>query len=544
MSVSFVVRLSLRVKEKIAHEELSVELQQLKDRLCKHSLENANREDHQRDISESYESRMERLELQLKVTLEKSLLQQREHAKALESQVSAYRRQCLELKNTLNARTRALETMRDRLHQEVMGSNPCQAKSPLSCATHNGTLPLDSVTSSSGLGSSLPHQINTGSPPNQAIDSFHELDAIDSSCGMDKSSNCSSSAAAAGPLLILHLKDRVNELERENARLEIDLETMRINVERYRLMLEAKGVKVPESGLLQLGSISTDDMLMNLTAGSLNGSEENSQEMLLQDRYNKVVSHNAKLEVELTMMKSREQSSSRQQDKAHVRIQELEKQIASMSEMCESQRSSIESYREECGRMQDINNQLTRDNESTNEQLREARANLKRQKSHVQTLQLENERLRVPAVTTDGLFYTNCYLPVVVLAEETMLQRQTKIENELRASRMTCERANQEIEELQGILRDTRRRYKESEAARHAQFEEFTQMESSMIRLGDYVSTIKSEYERLTQENRRLTQENRELVMQLQSLLTQNQELVTETWNRAELQHSEKSLLQ
>ncbi|KAF5403220.1 M protein repeat protein [Paragonimus heterotremus] len=320
--------------------------------------------------------------------------------------------------------------------------------------------------------------------------------------------------------LIGQLKNRVVELERQNATLEQSLQH------------EVNALEESKTRIQQLEQ---------------NSSATQGQITSVQSQVADLIATNARLQVENTTLHSQAESMNVQHTRLSSRNTELEAEIGRLRSMLESAHAAEAHLTTDYYHLQRLHEQLTQDYDAMSLSLKETKEGQRRAKTELAEAQSHITRLQAASDEVQNL------------REALELERGT-LKGEAKQSvllREECSRLRTQLDSLTES-RDRERLDKTSalERTREArrQLEDLQDRANQMRlelenrRIADHklhveVAGLRSRVQMLTEANSKLERENRSLMLQLQSILGQNQELLTSTLETCTHRISEEGAL-
>ncbi|KAF6779744.1 hypothetical protein AHF37_01043 [Paragonimus kellicotti] len=297
--------------------------------------------------------------------------------------------------------------------------------------------------------------------------------------------------------LIGQLKNRVVELERQNATLEQSLQH-EVNA------LEESKTRIQQ---LEQNSCATQGQITSV-----------------QSQVAELIATNARLQVENTTLHSQAESMNVQHTRLSSQNTELEAEISRLRSMVESAHAAEAHLTTDYYHLQRLHEQLTQDYDAMSMSLKETKED--EVKSLREALELERGTLKGEAKQS------------VLLREEcsrlrTQLDSLTESRDRERLDKASAlertREARRQLEDLQDRANQMRLELENRRIADH--------------KLHVEVAGLRSRVQMLTEANSKLERENRSLMLQLQGILGQNQELLSSTLETCTHRISEEGAL-
>ncbi|CAH8522683.1 unnamed protein product [Heterobilharzia americana] len=320
--------------------------------------------------------------------------------------------------------------------------------------------------------------------------------------------------------ILVQLKDRVIQLERENARLD---EMLQNEVER------GENMKANNQNL----------------ESRINTFQQ--QSVSIQRQLSELIGTNARLQVENTTLHSQVDSFQGQNSSLSTRINDLESEINHLSTVLNTMHTSKSQLTNDYEQLQCLHEKLTKDYEqlietlkTSKESQRQLKIQLQLTNEQVEKLQTESnevQRLKNALEQERGNLKGEVKQIVQLREESSRLQCELNSMNEI----LTRERH----EKSNGLerVRDMRRQLQDSENRIEQLNNELQKYQKLEQTLHNEIENLKTRLQMLTELSSKYEKENKSLLGQLQSLLNQNQEILASTLKSCENHVNQEGVL-
>nr|CAH8839858.1 unnamed protein product [Trichobilharzia regenti] len=342
---------------------------------------------------------------------------------------------------------------------------------------------------------------------------IEEYERLQTKSATDISTNESS-------LILVQLKDRVIELERENARLG---EALQNENER------AENIKANNQNL----------------ESRISSFQE--QSVSVQRQLAELIGTNARLQVENTTLHSQVDSFQGQNSSLSTRISELESEIHHLSAVLDTMHTSKSQLTNDYEHLQCLHEKLTQDYEQLTDTLKTSKESQRQLKSELQSTSEQVNKLQTEANEVqrlkDALEQERGSLKGEVRQIVQLREESARLQAELNSMNEILNRERHEKSNALERVREIRRQLQTSEnriEQLNSELQKYQKLEQT---LQNEMESLKTRLQMLTELSSKYEKENKSLLSQLQNLLNQNQEILASTLKSCENHVNQEGVL-
>ncbi|CAH8478730.1 unnamed protein product [Schistosoma turkestanicum] len=345
----------------------------------------------------------------------------------------------------------------------------------------------------------------------QELEDYKKLQA--NNCTTDISTKENSS-------ILLQIKDRVIELERENARLN-----------------EALQNEIEHNETIKATNQNLEIRINNFQ----------EQSVSVQRQLAELIGTNARLQVENTTLHSQVDSFQGQNSNLSGRITELESEIHHLSSVLDTMHTSKSQLTNDYEQLQCLHKKLTQDYEQLNETLKMSKESQRQLKSEIQLTNEQVNKLQTEANEVqrlkNALELERGSLKGEVKQIVQLREENARLQSELNSLNAILNRERHEKSNVLERNREIRRQLQDSEYRLEQLTNELKKYQKLEQALHNEIESLKTRLQMLTELNSKYEKENKSLLSQLQSLLNQNQEILASTLKNCENHVSQEGVL-
>ncbi|KAH8860707.1 Protein Daple [Schistosoma japonicum] len=350
---------------------------------------------------------------------------------------------------------------------------------------------------------------------NQTLEEYEKLLANN-----DSTTNITDASMKENALILVQLKDRVIQLERENARLneslqnEIELnENLKANNQNLELRINS----------FQEQSVSVQRQLAEL------------------------IGTNARLQVENTTLHSQLDSFQGQNSNLSRRISELESEIHHLSNVLDTMHTSKSQLTTDYEQLQCLHDKLTQDYEQLTETLKTSKESQRQLKSEIQATNEQVNKLQTEANEVqrlkNALEQERGSLKGEVKQIVQLREENACLQSEINSLNVILTRERHEKTNTLERIREIRRQLQDSEHRTEQLTNELQKYQKLEQILHSEIESLKTRLQMLTELSSKYEKENKSLLNQLQNLLNQNQEILASTLRNCENHVNQEGVL-
>ncbi|CAH8512340.1 unnamed protein product [Schistosoma guineensis] len=320
--------------------------------------------------------------------------------------------------------------------------------------------------------------------------------------------------------ILIQIKDRVIELERENARLNEALQNEIAHNENIKANNQNLEIRI---NTFQEQSVSIQRQLAELIAT------------------------NARLQVENTTLHSQLDSFQGQNSNLSARITELESEIHHLSNVLDTMHTSKSQLTTDYEQLQCLHEKLTQDYEQLIETLKTSKESQRQLKSEIQLANEQINKLQTEANEVqrlkNALEQERGSLKGEVKQIVQFREENARLQSELNSLNSIITRERHEKTNILERNREIRHQLQDNEHRKEQLTNELQKYQKLEQTLNNEIESLKIRLQMLTELSSKYEKENKSLLNQLQSLLNQNQEILASTLKNCENHVSQEGVL-
>uniref|UniRef100_A0A5K4F282 HOOK N-terminal domain-containing protein n=1 Tax=Schistosoma mansoni TaxID=6183 RepID=A0A5K4F282_SCHMA len=320
--------------------------------------------------------------------------------------------------------------------------------------------------------------------------------------------------------ILIQIKDRVIELERENARLN---EALQNEIE-------------------QNENIKANNQNLEIRINTFQ-----EQSVSVQRQLAELIATNARLQVENTTLHSQLDSFHGQNSNLSTRITELESEIHHLSNVLDTMHTSKSQLTTDYEQLQCLHEKLTQDYEQLIETLKTSKESQRQLKSEIQLANEQVNKLQTEANDVQrlktALEQERGSLKGEVKQIVQFREENARLQSELNSLNAILTRERHEKTNILERNREIRHQLQDSEHRVEQLTNELQKYQKLEQALHNEMESLKTRLQMLTELNLKYEKENKSLLSQLQSLLNQNQEILASTLKNCENHVSQEGVL-
>ncbi|KAK4469502.1 hypothetical protein MN116_007048 [Schistosoma mekongi] len=350
---------------------------------------------------------------------------------------------------------------------------------------------------------------------NQALEEYEKLQANN-----DANTNITEASMKENTLILVQLKDRVIELERENARLNESLQN--------------------ETELNE--NLKANNQNLDLRINSFQ-----EQSVSVQRQLAELIGTNARLQVENTTLHSQLDSFQGQNSNLSRRISELESEIHHLSNVLDTMHTSKSQLTTDYEQLQCLHDKLTHDYEQLTETLKTSKESQRQLKSEIQATNEQVNKLQTEANEVqrlkNALEQERGSLKGEVKQIVQLREENARLQSEVNSLNVILTRERHEKTNTLERIREIRRQLQDSEHRTEQLTNELQKYQKLEQILHNEIESLKTRLQMLTELSSKYEKENKSLLNQLQNLLNQNQEILASTLRNCENHVNQEGVL-
>ncbi|CAH8519754.1 unnamed protein product [Schistosoma rodhaini] len=320
--------------------------------------------------------------------------------------------------------------------------------------------------------------------------------------------------------ILIQIKDRVIELERENARLN---EALQNEIE-------------------QNENIKANNQNLEIRINTFQ-----EQSVSVQRQLAELIATNARLQVENTTLHSQLDSFQGQNSNLSTRITELESEIHHLSNVLDTMHTSKSQLTTDYEQLQCLHEKLTQDYEQLIETLKTSKESQRQLKSEIQLANEQVNKLQTEANDVQrlktALEQERGSLKGEVKQIVQFREENARLQSELNSLNAILTRERHEKSNILERNREIRHQLQDSEHRTEQLTNELQKYQKLEQALHNEMESLNTRLQMLTELNLKYEKENKSLLSQLQSLLNQNQEILASTLKNCENHVSQEGVL-
>ncbi|CAH8517401.1 unnamed protein product [Schistosoma rodhaini] len=320
--------------------------------------------------------------------------------------------------------------------------------------------------------------------------------------------------------ILIQIKDRVIELERENARLN---EALQNEIERNE-------------------NIKANNQNLEIRINTFQ-----EQSVSVQRQLAELIATNARLQVENTTLHSQLDSFQGQNSNLSTRITELESEIHHLSNVLDTMHTSKSQLTTDYEQLQCLHEKLTQDYEQLIETLKTSKESQRQLKSEIQLANEQVNKLQTEANDVQrlktALEQERGSLKGEVKQIVQFREENARLQSELNSLNAILTRERHEKSNILERNREIRHQLQDSEHRTEQLTNELQKYQKLEQALHNEMESLNTRLQMLTELNLKYEKENKSLLSQLQSLLNQNQEILASTLKNCENHVSQEGVL-